>query len=1515
MQRPVVDPRAVAIVGIGCRFPGGADSAQAFWQLLVEGRDAIAEIPSDRFDLAHYFDAQPATPGRVMTRWGGFLRDIEQFDAGFFGISPREAERLDPNQRLALETAWEALEDAGQDAAALRGSDTGVFVGQWLSDFEGRLFADPEGVDFYMTTGSGRYATSGRLSYLLGLQGPSLTLDTACSSSLVAVHLAVRSLREGECTLALAGGVNVILQPHITIAYSQSRMMAPDGRCKFGDAAGDGYVRSEGAGMLVLKRLDRALADGDRVYAVIRGSAVNNDGQGSGSMGTPSRAGQAALLRKACADAGVPAHQLGYVEAHGTGTRAGDPVELGALSDVLAEGAPEGRERTRVGSVKTNIGHTEGAAGVAGLIKAALSLHHGLIPPSLHCRTPNPAIDWAQAPVALVPQATPWQGPARLAGVSGFGIAGTNAHVVLACAPTPAGPAGAGTPAPLLLSARSEEALRALAARHAARWREQPGLSLHDLAFSAATGRAALEYRVAFVQADVPALAEALQRFAQGDAQPAVHRAADTRPRLAFVVPGQGAQWLGMGRELMQREPVFRAAMQRCDAAAAPYLDASLVAQLELSPEDPGYRLDRIDLIQPALVALAIAYSELWRAWGVEPDAVVGHSMGEVGAAAIAGALSVEQAMEIVCRRSALMRRTSGQGAMALVELGLEDAQRRLQGREAQVTVAVSNSPRSSVISGEPAAVEAVMAELQRDGVFCRLVKVDVASHSPQMTPLADELRAALAGLQPQPTRTAMVSTVEARRVEGRELDAGYWARNLREPVRFFQAVNALLDDGIALFVELGPHPVLLPAIEQTAQARRSAVGVVACGRRDEAQQLGLRGALAELWCRGLPVDWRRVLGEGRRVDLPTYPWQREHLWVEAAEPRSAGAGRDTKAARLDDEARGWLHALAWQTLPPAPPRAADPAAAWLVSSPDRAQGAALAAALRDAGAAAEFVAADVLADTVRRWQAGPQPLAGLLVLPAPADAGHAVLETVRALAGGSGPAPRTWFVTRGAQPVQGPAAAVSVPSAALWGAARVAGAEHPELWGGLVDLDPAQDVSAAAPALLAHLRADDGEDQVALRGGIRHGLRLVPQPAGRAGGFVARPDASYLITGGLGEIGLRIARTLAEAGARRVVLMGRSALPEREQWSTVPPQSAAGRRIEGVRALEAMGVAVHLATVDVADEAQLRAFLDRHARQGLPPIRGVVHAAGSFANELALRMSAEAFDAVVAPKLAGAQALDRLLPELDLFVLFSSTGGFMAQPGQANYAAANAGLDALAHNRRLRGQPAQSIAWGVWAGTGLVNNEAGARNVQEMARQGLGSFAPAQGAAVFRWLCGQAQALTVVLPLNLPALRRARGGQLPALMRALAGAESDAPAAAQDVAAALAAAGPDERRRLLEGVVRDAVSRVLKIPAAKLDNRKALGQMGLNSLMAMELRNRLEEALQRPLSATLAWNHPTVEALVAHLGGAAPVPRAAEPAPAAPAAPAAEAVDLQAVAALSDDDALAALRSRRSRS
>jgi len=1508
----------IAIIGIGCRFPGGVSDPAGFWQLLSEGRDAITEIPADRFDLRDYYDERPAQPGRVMTRWGGFLEHLDEMDAAFFGIAPLEAERLDPQQRLLLETAWEALEDAGQDTAALAGSRTGVFIGQWLSDFEARLFAQPEAVDFYMTTGSGRYASSGRLSYALGLRGPSLTLDSACSSSLAAIHLAVRSIRSGESTMALAGGANVILQPHISIAYSQSKMMAPDGHCKFGDASGDGYVRSEGAALIALKPLDRAVADGDRIYAVIRGSALNNDGRSSGSMGTPSQIGQEELLRSAYDDAGVDPAAVGYVEAHGTGTRAGDPVELGALGAALGAGRPA-QQRVVVGSVKTNIGHTEGAAGVAGLIKATLALHHGAIPRSLHFATPNPAIAWDNAAFEVAAAARPWPdaGEPRFAGVSAFGIAGTNAHVVLEAAPQ-VDEAASSEPVSglflLPLSARSDGALRMLAQRHADRLAGASDAALADVCWSVATRRTALEQRAAFVAPDAATMVEALRAYATGGsatAEGTQHQM--VRPKLAFVVPGQGAQWQGMARDMVARCDVFRLALERCDAAARPWADWSILEQLRLEPGSPAYRLDQIDVIQPVLVALAIAYADWLASVGIEPDAVVGHSMGEVGAACIAGVLDLDQAMRIICRRAALMRRTSGQGSMALVDLSAADTQARLRGREAQVAVAVNNSPRSSVISGEPAAVQQVMAELERDGVFCRLIKVDVASHSPQMDPLAHELVLELATLETHAARVPLYSTVLARRGEDEDFDAAYWGRNLRQPVRFNDTLNRLLEDGVTVFVELSPHPLLSAAIGQTAQALGRDAVTFSCGLRDEPDLQAAHTALAGLWSAGVAPSWRAVIpGDHRHVPLPLYPWQRERHWVAQAAPVDARRrGADKLSPVIESAQQDWLHALRWVRTPQASNVVAVASfGTWLVLADAPDAGNALCEALGLAGARAQSVALADL-DAALQSAAGERGLSGVVVCAADRDGvAYLPVAVMQALArvpslSSLGTPAKLWCVTQGAQAIDGrPRARVAVHAGALWGAGRVVAEEHPESWGGLIDLDPARDWRAQSPWLVQELMRSSGDTQLAVRDGERFVLRLqalAAEPVVTTP-MVWRTDASYLVTGGLGALGLHVAAAMVAQGARRLVLMGRHGLPARAHWNAGSADTRTAQRIAAVRALEAAGAAVHLLEADTSNPDELARALAQYADDAWPPIRGVIHAAGVTENQLVLHTGRAAFDRVVAPKLDGALHLDRLLPELDCFVMFSSISALIGAPGMANYAAANAGLDALAADRRARGLPALSIQWGPWEGAGLFAGDDAARNMDELRRQGIHGFTPEQGVALFSALAGRADTPVTVMPVDWPALRAARRGRDLRLFDGRGAPAGEAEAGA--LAERLSAGGPIERRALIEPVVREAIGRVLKLAPARIDARKPLGAMGLNSLMAMELRNRLEGVLARPLSATLAWNYPTLDALVNFLCGDAGPTIETRPAP-----PQAAPVD---VAELSDQDAERLLRRRR---
>ena len=889
----------IAIIGMGCRFPG-APNPRALWQLMCNGVDAITEVPADRYDVNTVYDPRPGTPGKVMSRMGGFLDQVDQFDAAFFGLSPREASRMDPQHRLLLEVAWEAMEDAGLVPEKLSEEIAGVFIGIITGDYWDRQFRNPANLDVYATAGSARSGAAGRISYALGLQGVSVALDAACSSSLVAVHLACQSLRTGSCTVALAGGVNVLLNPDHTIGFSQGRMMAPDGHCKTFDAQADGYVRSEGAGVVVLKPLSLALANGDPIYAVIRGSSSNNDGHCELFM-APSVKGQQAGLRQAYHDAGIDPLRVHYVEAHGTGTSVGDPVEIKALGSVLCEGRPADHPLI-VGSVKTNIGHTEGAAGLAGLIKVVLCLKHKMIPPNLHFHQPNPVIPWQDYALMIPTQLMPWpqsDGPC-LAGVSSFGIAGTNAHVIVEEAaqlimPAPASQCGAIPTTHLLpLSAQTHDGLKGLAGSYLEHLEEEEyaDQALDDICYTASSRRTHHDHRLAVVSRSRQDAHDKLAAFIRGEAGLELvsgRKIANKQQKIAWIFPGQGSQWLGMGHDLLEQEPVFRAAIKACDQVMRHYVDWSLLEQLQ-ADEDHS-RLSDIDVIQPMLFAIEVALAALWRSWGIEPDMVVGHSMGEVAAAYVAGALSLEDAAWIICSRSKLLLRTSGKGAMAAVELSLDQARTIVSDYEERVSVAVSNSASSTVLSGDPQTLAEILTILERNGVFGRLVKVDVASHSPQMDPLRDDLLRLMERVQPRRAAIPMYSTVHGEIIDGSELAAQYWVNNLRKPVLFLAAIQALLEDDYGIFMEMSPHPILVGAVRQTIEQSEKSGLALSSIRRDEEGRAAMLATLGALYTQGCPLNWSALyITGGHHVPLPTYPWQRQRYWNPNIDRPQSGA-------------------------------------------------------------------------------------------------------------------------------------------------------------------------------------------------------------------------------------------------------------------------------------------------------------------------------------------------------------------------------------------------------------------------------------------------------------------------------------------------------------------------------------------------------------------------------------------------------------------------------------------------
>jgi len=917
-NEPASEP--LAVIGMSCRFPGGANGTAAFWHLLKNGVDAIREVPAERWPMADYFDPTPATPEKMNTRWGGFIDHVDQFDANFFGISPREAAQMDPQQRLLLEVAWEALEQAGQTLPQLRGSATGVFIGihSHSSEYAMRQLADPAAVGTYTSTGTAHSLMANRISYCFDLRGPSLALDTACSSSLVAAHLACQSLRNHECRMALAGGVNLMLAPEFTIALSQMNMMAADGRCKTFDASADGFVRGEGCGVIVLKRLADALADGDPIWVVIRGSAVNQDGSTNG-ITAPNALSQQEVIRAALHNAGVAPHEISYVETHGTGTILGDPIEVEALTAVIGQPRPNALPCV-LGSVKANLGHLEGAAGIAGLIKTVLCLYHGEIPPHLHFKQLNPHISLANTPFEIHPNGCPWPVTERkLAGVSSFGFGGTNAHIVLEAWRESR---TAERESPLLdrsqllpLSARSPEALRALVESYRV-FLNKADCALADLAYTAGVRRTHHEHRLAVVGRSPGELAQKLAAYAAGEessgVMAATRKPAERQPPLAFVFSGQGPNWFGVGRQLLAQEPVFRARMEACDALLRQLAGWSLLE--ELQREESHSRLDDAEIAQPAFCAMQISLAALWQSWGIVPEAVIGHSVGEIAAAHVAGTLSLEEAMTVVYHRGRLLQRETGRGKMAAVELSPEEMQKMLADYEDRLAIASINSPNAVVISGEAAALEEIAARLAKREISCRQLSVKFASHSPQMETYRFELTKLLQGLKPQPTAIPMISTVTAEPIEGSRLDSSYWGRNVRATVRFAEGIAHLLAEGYGSFVEISPHPVIAGAITQCAQHEQKQAVVVSSLRRGQDDRTMLLTALGTLYVHGYEVAWKALHPEGGQVvDLPSYPWQHQRYWLETG--RHSRARKAARPRRDDSPGVARVHPLLGERL------------------------------------------------------------------------------------------------------------------------------------------------------------------------------------------------------------------------------------------------------------------------------------------------------------------------------------------------------------------------------------------------------------------------------------------------------------------------------------------------------------------------------------------------------------------------------------------------------------------------
>ncbi|MGW4059749.1 type I polyketide synthase [Amycolatopsis sp. NPDC004747] len=1496
----------IAVIGIGCRFPGGVASAADLWRLVESGGDAVGAFPADRgWDPAALSGA----------RESGFLHDAAEFDAGFFGISPREALAMDPQQRLLLETAWEAVEDAGIDATALRGSRTGVFAGTMYHDYATLMPAVRKGAEGYIGTGNSGSVVSGRVSYVLGLEGPAVTVDTACSSSLVALHLAAQALRSGECSLALAGGVTVMSTPGLFTEMAAQGGLAPDGRCKaFADAA-DGAGFSEGVGLLLVERLSDARRNGRRILAVVRGSAVNSDGASNG-LTAPNGLSQQRVIRAALADAGLGTQDVDAVEAHGTGTKLGDPIEAQALL------ATYGRDRAHpllLGSIKSNIGHAQAASGVGGVIKMVQAMRHGVLPKTLHVDAPSSFVDWTAGAVEVLTEARDWPetGRPRRAGVSSFGISGTNAHVILEQAPdTPATERPDPRPGPVAwpVSARTPEALRAQAARLGEFLTGRSEAGPADVAFSLATARADLEHRAVVVGTGSEELLAGLAGVAAGEPAGVTGVAGPPGAGPVLVFPGQGSQWVGMAVELLDSSPVFAARWAECETALASFVDWSLTEVARSA--DPAV-LEQVDVVQPLLWAVMVGLAELWRSAGVEPAAVVGHSQGEIAAAVVAGALSLEDGARVVALRAKAITELAGTGGMLSVPLPVTDVE---AGLDPRLGIAAVNGPSVTVVSGEVTALDEAQARWEADGVRVRRIPVDYASHSPQVAAIRDRVLADLAGITPRPVRTVFASTLTGEPLDTAELTAGYWYRNLRETVRFEQAVRALAAAGHTTFVEASAHPVLTVGVQQTLDALEVTGAALGTLRREHGDLTQVLTAYAEAHVLGLPVDWAAVFADARpvRVDLPTYAFQRERFWPPArpSETPAAADSVETRfwdaveredlegladALHLGDRELGavvpalsawhrqrrahatadrWRYRITWKPLGRPAERLAG---TWLVVTAAGARPADVGTALAANGADVtelELAPGTGRADLARRLRELDREVAGVVSLLAADESPHpehpamtaglaGTLTLVQAL-GDAGVPARLWCLTRGAVAVADGEDLPRPLQAQVWGLGRVVALEHPARWGGLVDLPEVLD-EPAGRRLASVLAAADDEDQLAVRPSGVFTRRLTRAPLGdERPGRTWQPRGTVLVTGGTGDLGPLVVRWLAGAGAGHVVLPGRRG-PDAPGIPELTAELArSGVRLTAVRC-------------DVSDKAALAALLAELRTAG-DPVRAVVHAAALIDIGALETSSLADFSAVMAAKVLGAQHLAELLDgdELDAFVLFSSIAGVWGSGDHGAYGAANAYLDAFAEHRRARGLPASSIAWGIWRAA----NEWTGATIPEgvdpslVRKRGLPFLDPEIAMSALRRELDHDRPFIALADVDWDRFVPAFGSARPRPLIA------DVPEAAELLAADRvepdpAAGEPSELRRKLAGLsaaerrkavletVRGQAAAVLgHASAAAVVPGKAFRDFGFDSLTAVDLRNRLTAAIGLKLPTTVVFDYPTPEALANYLHG-----------------------------------------------
>lgn len=1563
----------IAIVGMSCRFPGGVNGPASFWQLLRNGINAISEVPKDRWDLDCFYDPDPDVPGKMYTRFGGFLDNVDCFDPGFFGISPRETVSMDPQQRLLLEVSWEALENAGMGREKFSGSKTGVFVGVTTHDYKDVLtqFCGIKKIDNYFGSGNTLNAIAGRLSFTLGLQGPSMAIDTACSSSLVASHLACQSLRSGESDLALVGGVNLILTPEPTVALSKARMLSFDGRCKTFDAAADGYVRGEGCGVIVLKRLSDAEADGDKILALIKGSAANQDGPSSGFT-VPNGPAQQELIRKALSNARVKPCEVDYVEAHGTGTSLGDPIEVSAAAAVLGEGRPDDRPFI-MGAVKTNLGHLEAAAGIAGIIKVVLSLQNEEIPPHLNFNKPSPHIPWSELPVRVPTGLIPWPkgGKKRLAGVSSFGASGTNTHLILEEAPPEIEKKSQENgqferPIHLLtLSAKTAEALKELAGRYVNHISACPDSELKDICFSANTGRSHFPGRLTVMEESLNGVKEKLAGIVEGRGPDGVFQGqvkGTRKPKIAFLFTGQGSQYKGMGRLLYETQPTFRRAIDNCHEILNSYVDINLLEILYPGLQSGGkHGLERVkdsDEVsqsenslnetghtQPALFALEYALAELWKSWGIMPSAVMGHSVGEYVAACVAGVFSLEDGLRLIAERGRLMQALPDGGEMVAVLAGEERVVTAIQPYKNEISIAAVNGPKNVVISGKRSAIRALCQSLKSEGTTMVVLKVSHAFHSPLMGPMLGAFENIVREVTFASPRINLISNANGQ-LDNKEIATPeYWVDHIQKPVRFADSMATLNRENYKIFLEIGPKPVLMG---MGCQCLPENTGIWLPSLRQGGDDWqNMLSSLSQLYVHGVDVNWQGFDRDypRRRLHLPTYPFQRQRYWIEQIQNRNEegdedkqlDSGQELKSTSIINSLqkgdidklseklmktqdfskesqklvpriletlfnehqkelfktslKDLLYEVEWLPLklPVIQNNIIEKKSDYcLIFADNQGVGKELQTLLRsrdktcmlvfpgkeyEQSAEHEFIInpgnpSDFdrlltglenkpLCTVVHMWSLDTLKTEELTDANLRSASHYVCASSLYLLQSllkkRVTTPPALWLITRGAVSTKTSPNVPGLAQSPLWGMGKVMALEHPELKPVLVDLGPEAQITEEANALCEEICSGGKEDQIVFRDKARYVARLIncrqtqtetPQLPIKLNG-----EATYLITGGLGALGLLMADWLISHGARHLTLVGRRGITQ-----TVKPK---------IEKLKKAGAQVLVVQADISQHDQVVKVL-AEIKESQLTLKGIIHAAGVLDDGVLSRLSWEGFENVMGPKVEGAWNLHVLTKDvpLDFFILFSSISSLIGSPGQSNYAAANAFMDALAHYRCSIGLVGMSINWSAWADAGMASEQQIEKRIKT---KGIETIGLSKGLQVMEYLFSQPLTQVGVIPVDWSHLTEYMNGK--PFFTNFQQRPEKAKSLQSGFLELLENAQASKRKTLLVSHVRSCAAKILGLNSAEqVDPQEGFFELGMDSLTSVEFRNRLQASLEHNLPATLAFDYPNVEVLVDYL-------------------------------------------------